>query len=98
MHTEAKELYLRLNERILDRYEETGKAPGCRSRPELFFPEDFFDYTERVIVEGWARKLCAECPVMNLCAEYAMTAKETTGIWGGLTAKQRADMLRKKGQ
>lgn len=96
MHTEAKELYLRLNERILDRYETTGQKPGCRARPELFFPEDFFDTSEREIVEGWARKLCAECPVVSLCAEYALTAKEQSGIWGGMTTRERQQIIRSR--
>lgn len=96
MHSEAKELYLRLNERIIDGYERTGSKPGCRSKPELFFPEDFFDYSDRAAVETWARTLCGKCPVANLCLEYALTARETSGIWGGMTARERADLLRKK--
>lgn len=94
MHGESKELYLRLNERILDRYEETGSKPGCRNRPELFFPEDFYDYSERSFIEGWAKKLCGQCPVQNLCLEYALTAKETAGIWGGTTARERQKLSR----
>lgn len=98
MHTESKELYLRLNERILDTYERTGKQPGCRDRPELYFPEDFYDYEDRAGAELWARNLCAECPVQQLCMQYALTAREPAGIWGGLTARERAHLIRKKAQ
>lgn len=96
MHSRSKELYLQLNERIIERYETTGEQPGCRKRPDLFFPEDNFTLAERESMQDWAKQLCGQCPVVNLCAEYAITAKETAGIWGGLTSWERLEISRKR--
>ena len=32
---------------------------------------------------------CRDCPVQLHCAEYAIEARETEGIWGGLTNRDR---------
>jgi WhiB family redox-sensing transcriptional regulator len=35
--------------------------------------------------EEYAKRLCAGCPVINACGEYAIPRAELEGIWGGLT-------------
>lgn len=48
-----------------------------------------------------AKAICAQCPVKVECLEYAMecegslTVKSRTGIYGGLTANERAHVYRK---
>jgi len=39
-----------------------------------------------------AKELCRACPVVNDCLEYAMgfSARSLTGIWGGMTERERA--------
>ena len=39
-----------------------------------------------------ARAICATCPVIDLCAGYALTCREKDGVWGGLTEGQRRVM------
>lgn len=34
---------------------------------------------------------CLDCPALARCREYAINAPETGGIWGGLTARERAE-------
>lgn len=36
-----------------------------------------------------AKLICDFCPVKALCAEYAITAHESHGIWGGTSAADR---------
>lgn len=36
-----------------------------------------------------AEKLCAGCPLLEQCREYAMEAQEPYGIWGGTRPKDR---------
>ncbi|AMU78472.1 WhiB family transcription factor [Mycobacterium phage SkinnyPete] len=43
-----------------------------------------------------ARAICASCPVIDDCLEYALTRRETQGVWGGLDAEQRALMARRR--
>ncbi len=39
--------------------------------------------------EQKAKAVCATCPVMAECRDYAMTGVETWGVWGGLTVQER---------
>ena len=52
----------------------------CLDKPELFF-------IERGQKGNEAKILCAECPVINECYEYAIREKPLYGIWAGKTAK-----------
>lgn len=38
-----------------------------------------------------ARSVCAACPVASLCLEYAIS-NEASGVWGGSTPLERAEM------
>lgn len=95
MKSEAMEKYLRLNERIIAENERTGFVPPCRSRPKVFYPEDFYQPGEREAVEKVAKALCGRCLFANECLDYALEARETTGVWGGLTGRERQGMLRR---
>jgi WhiB family redox-sensing transcriptional regulator len=36
-----------------------------------------------------AKAVCAGCPVTADCLEYALTAGERWGVWGGLSERER---------
>lgn len=95
MNREAQQKYLSLNHQILEANEATGFTPPCRKRPDLFFPEDYYDPEEKHAVETWAKKLCGSCQFENECLDYALTAREQSGIWGGLTTRERSNLLRR---
>lgn len=66
-------------------------APGdwirnarCKSAPvNLFFPLRGED-------NATAKAICAGCPVLNDCRDYALANPDSLrGIWGGLTARER---------
>ena len=57
--------------------------------PEIFFPE----------MRHWedskkAKRICANCSVIDKCLEYGMKAE--FGIYGGLSAKERARLRTKR--
>lgn len=55
----------------------------CREHdPETFFPSDF------VGVER-AKRICADCPVRELCLEYALFHRIEHGVWGGSSERGR---------
>ena len=61
---------------------------ACRDAdPDLFFPSS----REQ---EAAAKSLCAMCPVVRECNSYSFDARESFGIWGGVTEKQRRVELR----
>ncbi|HEY7106307.1 MAG TPA: WhiB family transcriptional regulator [Acidimicrobiia bacterium] len=59
------------------------------SDPEIFHPHAD-DPAER------AKAICAICPVREPCLEYAITAREKQGVWGGLTEKERRRLIRQR--
>lgn len=62
----------------------------CEQVPHIFFPEDSLGLGEMFFKEKkLALEICDRCPVKNLCADYALTAREPYGIWGGTTPSDR---------
>jgi WhiB family redox-sensing transcriptional regulator len=56
---------------------------ACRGTDlEVFFPE-------RGESAEPARRVCAGCPVRQPCLDYAITNRIASGIWGGLTERER---------
>ena len=75
--------------RVLDP-QRTWTPPGpwvsgaaCADDPELMFAEDLQSIAE-------AKRVCAACPVAAECLAYALDHAEPFGVWGGLTAEERA--------
>ena len=70
----------------------TGTAVGweaeaaCRGAdPGLFFgPTRFEPKRERLAREAAAKAICADCPAMTACRDFALSQGELYGVWGGL--------------
>lgn len=43
-----------------------------------------------------AKRVCGMCPVVDQCREEALANGEPYGVWGGLTERERRDILRKR--
>lgn len=56
--------------------------------PELFFP------TPEHSRVADAKKICDACDVTAKCLAYALAHNMNTGIWGGLSAIERARLKR----
>jgi len=55
----------------------------CRGEDQsIFFPEN-----DR-LASGRAKAICATCPVMAQCMDYAI-AHDEVGVWGGTTQRER---------
>ena len=64
----------------------------CRgSELALFYPDDDDMGTELA-----AKAVCAECPVRGQCLEQALDDREKLGVWGGLSARERRSILRRR--
>ena len=65
---------------------------ACRGLdPEIFYAaseED--DGVER------AKQVCSTCVVQQQCLEFALANRESEGIWGGATEKERRRILRQR--
>lgn len=62
----------------------------CRDYPaELFFPEEESRRYRRVHEES-AKRICQDCPVIVECRAHALNIPEAYGVWGAMTAAERA--------
>jgi WhiB family redox-sensing transcriptional regulator len=63
----------------------------CRGvDPLIFHPLNEEDAAED------AKAICELCPVREACLEYAISAREKDGVWGGLTARERRRVIRQR--
>lgn len=63
---------------------------SCRDYPaEVFFPDEVRGRGLRTREEK-AKQICRACPVLDRCRRHALTAPEPYGIWGAMTARERA--------
>lgn len=61
----------------------------CADRPEMlrwFFGETADDAKV-------AKEFCLGCPVMGLCADYALTHRIADGVWGATSPRDRRKIL-----
>lgn len=72
---------------------------ACAGQPsEVFFPQSGNSAGDHV---AEAKAICATCPVRAACLDYALALEATTGttwtgrygVWGGLTAQERRDLV-----
>jgi WhiB family redox-sensing transcriptional regulator len=82
----AKELYSELMEGA----KEEGDNLPCSNAPDIFFPDQEDAIGLKALKK--ARELCLSCPLVAVCAEYAIEADEHFGIWGGFTASERRSL------
>jgi WhiB family redox-sensing transcriptional regulator len=62
----------------------------CRDHPaELFFPEEE-SRRHRRAREDSAKRICQDCPVIAECRRHALNIPEAYGVWGAMTAAERA--------
>lgn len=62
----------------------------CREvAPNVFFPSDGLGVQV-------AQRICADCPVADLCLEYALENRIDHGIWGGCSERERRRILRRR--
>ncbi|WP_371667947.1 WhiB family transcriptional regulator [Streptomyces sp. NBC_00289] len=60
--------------------------------PELFFPVGNRGPAMRDAAS--AKRVCARCPVSTQCLDFALSAGQTAGVWGGTCEEERDALLR----
>jgi WhiB family redox-sensing transcriptional regulator len=64
-----------------------GSALCTQTDPDMFFPEQGGSPEP-------AKRICDVCPVTNQCLTYALVNGFNVGVWGGLSAAERAKLRR----
>jgi hypothetical protein len=90
-HRQSK-LYSELTLSIRNLQEE----PPCVERYLLYYPEGDEAFVRSCDRE--AKAVCQTCPVIQKCLDYALSAHEAEGVWGGKTAKERELLIAAKKQ
>ena len=62
---------------------------ACLGHEDLFYSADDESKGERRRKEERAKSVCAVCPVLDTCRQFAMESRELYGVWGGLTESDR---------
>jgi hypothetical protein len=55
--------------------------------------EDMFPGTADAEIED-AKAVCRRCPVVQACGQWALDQRIAEGVWGGMSEKERANLLR----
>ncbi len=64
----------------------------CRGLdPEIFFPVDDEEESAQEAIA-----ICNQCPVQEVCLEWALARREKEGVWGGTTVKERRRIIRRR--
>jgi len=80
--------------RALEGHDDTWMAhAACAGRgDDLFYPPGYL--TSGAQVEA-ARAVCAGCPVVRACRQWALEVPEPYGIWGATTPSERRTLRRR---
>jgi hypothetical protein len=78
---------------LMSAIDEAGETP-CTNAPQFFFSSDDQDWGQKMANINAAKKLCSLCPVRLQCLEYAVSAREYEGVWGGLSGIERKKLIR----
>lgn len=57
------------------------------------YDTEFF-YPPKGVSARKAKAVCADCPVINECREFALRVPEEHGVWGGTTPEERKALRR----
>lgn len=61
---------------------------ACRDEdPELFFP--IGDTGPALVQIAEAKRVCADCPVIDSCLQWSIETNQEAGVWGGLGEDER---------
>jgi WhiB family transcriptional regulator, redox-sensing transcriptional regulator len=61
--------------------------------------EPFFAETDNELIRvdyRAAKKICARCPVVDACLDYALELNIAYGVFGGLTERERRAVRRRR--
>ncbi len=74
------------------------RRAACRGEDSVFYfaPAYFEKRGEKLAREAVAKRICATCPVMELCLDYALATREPHGVWGGLNETERRAILKQR--
>lgn len=77
---------------VLHDWEKMWEMAACKGESVNLFFTDKLDGVKRLevnVANYKAKQICATCPLMKQCLQYAMNTDQSFGVWGGKTADER---------
>jgi WhiB family redox-sensing transcriptional regulator len=59
----------------------------------IFFDHEDSRGEKRAKSLAAARSICTTCTIRNACLNYAVDSAQAFGVWGGLTAAERSEII-----
>lgn len=74
------------------------RLASCRGEDSVYFfaPSYFEKRGEKLAREAVAKRICATCPVIGPCLDFALATREPHGVWGGLNETERRAILKSR--
>jgi WhiB family transcriptional regulator, redox-sensing transcriptional regulator len=72
------------------------RAECRRVSADYFFAPENEGRDTRLRRERVAKQICRACPVLLVCRSYAVNARESHGIWGATTPRERQRLIRER--
>lgn len=74
------------------------QGAACRGEDTtLFFAPNYFEKRrQKDAREAKAKSFCIQCPVREVCLEYALKTNDDHGVWGGLNEMERRALLQRR--
>lgn len=88
--------YNRLPKPIAENYDWQYKGACNGEDPELFYLPYNARGEEKLQQIKDAKAVCARCPVIEQCLNFAIETEEPFGIWGGMSEDERNTLIRRK--
>jgi WhiB family redox-sensing transcriptional regulator len=69
-------------------------AAACNGKDTgIFFDHEDTRGEKRAVSLAAARSICATCTIRSACLNYAVETVQQFGVWGGLTAAERTELI-----
>ena len=69
------------------------EATPCEGKQEIYDAVEGLSPYNRA-AELIAKRLCDTCPIQMKCLQYAIDAKESSGVWGGYNTAERKSLTK----
>ena len=80
---------------LMDATKAARSIPPCQTTdPDLWFSTNDYGADDNFNTARIAKNFCKQCPVKDLCLEFALINEEEFGIWGGVSVKERQKLRR----
>ena len=84
-------MVMALNDLLWEPGEDWRNDAACSGADDEFF----FPVAEEGPMVERAKSICAACPVLEECLQYALATNQTEGVWGGMTGSERRRLRRR---